>query len=1119
MMSDEVFPAELVDELALVRDALHFAVSWLGWRKWLRANGLLEWCSTGVLVPSGCGSFAPFWQYESDWATYLSRLRLDRTRVTNDSSPYTVLGGEEEFSREDEERIARLVIRRRSLERMEREWCRNNSHALRRVRPALLVFSSSKTGSLLPQPLLYSEYARLSLDETRWYAEQSDLVDFVGRLIRTLVDRFGRIGKETVRAADPVVDAFLDRVASTTLWRHKLDETLNSFDDETLDLLLRAFASCRTHLVKDVTVYSRQRSAQCAQSDTRLVDASSPQESLHLGNWPVLSFLLVDISFMRVSRETILKDTLHLFMGRFQRSLDSLMRTSGDWLTTIPVPDTERDAIYVVRSDDEKNLATSLSRVVIARSDLRSLLNYTFLPNERAVLYGGPLATETAALSAVFSASETRAALHRVERSEESESENAVCCDLREVLLRALQLRSVAVYFLRYSSTSEPPVTKDERLRVFLQRSGLGHERYFLDNGIERGTALTDAVLSFAAQVGLYRNVNLLRLQDVRAYASYDQVRIGDENREKGHSSFDTLLIATSALLATDGVEHFTRAASQQLRDNWPRTARYGMFFRHERYSDLQLLLLPAECSPVFDRVIELPGLPGENRQTTTTEQPCNGYLRLCLFKLRDQNDGFSERALTNPAVIASLLREVVAHITTNRGVSSSAASYSPLILFAQKNDDTAVRSTTMHPSLQNLFDRDKIAAMVRIDPFLAIAPCRAADDDVSAQRVAPLVESLPRFFFPNCKLWRALDTLPTKCAFVKTTPVTYCPHMLFECGISQTQRGLVPLEATNVNDTWKLYVMDNVRSKKTTPCDRCYVGPVGEDTPIFYREDKGEKNEETTPTATAPTAPTAPTSAPTSKDKDVKTVRQVDGQNAKDKTVVRQVDGQVSISNVVPYFAVKNAHGRDWLLYETGGIGKFDSIVAALGLERVLTAAPVVRLINWDEHFSPDDPNRPRLEKLSAKRVYMINGLIGFCEQQTKFVSGSKLPRPSQPVSVVNFANALIRPGDSLCFHNTVDRVDPTIRIAPMHFYHRVYQNMVRNERHPIVGDGGYVDLRFRETADYFVLVFQCTRIWFPRVELLQRLVDIETTCFGETPRHLVPLVDFYARQALRRR
>ena len=113
--------------------------------------------------------------------------------------------------------------------------------------------------------------------------------------------------------------------------------------------------------------------------------------------------------------------------------------------------------------------------------------------------------------------------------------------------------------------------------------------------------------------------------------------------------------------------------------------------------------------------------------------------------------------------------------------------------------------------------------------------------------------------------------------------------------------------------------------------------------------------------------------------------------------------------------------------------------------------------------------------------RGYMINGLIGFCEQQTKFVSGSKLPRPSHPVSVVNFANALIRPGDSLCFHNTVDRVDPTIRIAPMHFYHRVYQNMVRNERHPIVGDGSYVDLRFRETADYFVLVFQCTRIWVP--------------------------------------
>ena len=110
--NDSLFPPELVDELALVRDALHFAVSWLGWRKWLRASGLLEWCSAGVLVPSGCGSFVPFWQYESDWLTYLSRLRLDRRRRTTaaanaglsgetvSASPYVLSGGEQ-FSRAD----------------------------------------------------------------------------------------------------------------------------------------------------------------------------------------------------------------------------------------------------------------------------------------------------------------------------------------------------------------------------------------------------------------------------------------------------------------------------------------------------------------------------------------------------------------------------------------------------------------------------------------------------------------------------------------------------------------------------------------------------------------------------------------------------------------------------------------------------------------------------------------------------------------------------------------------------------------------------------------------------------------------------------------------------------
>ena len=256
--NDSLFPPELVDELALVRDALHFAVSWLGWRKWLRASGLLEWCSAGVLVPSGCGSFVPFWQYESDWLTYLSRLRLDRRRrttaVTNAglsgettvfASPYVLSGGEQ-FSRADEDRITRLVMRRAWLERLEREWCRNNSFALRRARPALLTFRSAKTGVPFEQPILYSEYARLSFDETRWYADKCDLIDFTARLVRTLVDRFGRIGVVAAHRSDPVIDAYLDNVTAVPLWRHKLDETLNTFDDETLDLMLRSPCAVRT---------------------------------------------------------------------------------------------------------------------------------------------------------------------------------------------------------------------------------------------------------------------------------------------------------------------------------------------------------------------------------------------------------------------------------------------------------------------------------------------------------------------------------------------------------------------------------------------------------------------------------------------------------------------------------------------------------------------------------------------------------------------------------------------------------------------------------------------------------------------------------------------------------
>lgn len=1206
--NDSLFPPELVDELALVRDALHFAVSWLGWRKWLRASGLLEWCSAGVLVPSGCGSFVPFWQYESDWLTYLSRLRLDRRRRTTaatnaglsgetvSASPYVLSGGEQ-FSRADEDRITRLVMRRAWLERLEREWCRDNSYALRRDRPALLTFRSAKTGVPFEQPILYSEYARLSFDETRWYADKCDLIDFTARLVRTLVDRFGRIGVVAAHRSDPVIDAYLDNVTTVPLWRHKLDETLNTFDDETLDLMLRALAVCRSHRVRSVSVYSNTPSDRCPAAGTRLVPASTPTEGLRLGSWPALSFLLVDLHFVRISRQTLWGDTLRVFMGRFQGSIDSLTHELNDWMTVIPVPDVERDSIYIVRVDDDRVLASRLSHVLVARSDLRALLNYTFLPNERAVLYGGPSVAETAALSAIFSAQESRLALLKASAAptdvdysngpsaEELSGSNQVCCDLREVLLRALQLCAVGVYSLRYTvaplSTDESERASQERasrrashdrlLSAFLRRSGAVRNRYFIDSGIERGTALTEAVLSFAAQRGLDRDVNRLRVDDVRAYASYNDLVAEDASRpEVGGAGFECVFVATSALLAVDGVEHFTRLANQQLRDSWPSCSRYGMFFRHEQYPDLHMLLLPAESSPVFDRVIDLPDLthasaganaiaagavvratdvPSSGDIVSSTVVGCAGYLRLCFVKLRGAGSNeFSERALVNPAVIAALLREIVAHITmseaTERRSLAYSLSYSPLISVAtaavtKRNEtnrngsdrdgqavdgaesmDGVEESTSLNersrPSLHSLFDRDRIAAMVRIDPFLSISACRASVyDDVATRRISRLVSRLPRFFFPNCKLWRALDAMPVKCAFVRNSPVTYCPRLLFDGGLSLAQRGILPLEAACANDTWKLYLLDNVRSGKPMPCDRTYVGPPrsrdGDGAPLFYYEPCGESPDGDD--ASAGTFDRVVPPPPPVSGVDLSRERNAD------RTVVRLVDGQVSIGPVVPYFASKNAHGRDWMLYGLDNtLATFDSLVAALRIQQSLISAPVVRLINWDEHFPPGTPDRPLLQKLSAKRVYLVNGVLGFCEQQTKFVSASKVDRPTEPISPANFANALVRPGDSLCFHNTVDRVDPTVRIAPMHFYHRVYQSMVRAERHPIIGDGGYVDLRFRETDDYFVLVFQCTRIWFPRVDLLQRLAEAQTTCFGDTPRHLVPLVDFYARQALKR-
>lgn len=1123
--SYEVFPAELVDELALVRDALHFAISWLGWRKWIRANGSLEWCSRGILVPSGCGAFAPFWKYESDWLTYLSRLRLERSRNILGTSPYNVLSNDD-VSLEDDAYVARLVSRRRMLERVEREWCRINSYSLRRVRPSILTFRSAVDNKVVDsRPLLYSEYARISLNETRWYIKQSDLIDFVGRLVRTLCNRFGRYGSETTFFDfDPVVAAYLDRVSSVQLWRHKLDETLNSFDDETLELLVGALASCRTHFTNMVQIYSNTREPVCNPSGTRLeTSAENALKALQVGTGSAISFLIVDIRFTRVSRLEVWNDSLCLFLGRVQQNLTTLMQTSGDWLTMIPVPDVEhRDAIFIVRIAEDFDLRASLSRILLSRSDLRSLLNYTFLPSERVILYGGSLATETAALSAIFSAKETSHVLKRaiseergksIEKSAKVKQDDQVCCDIREVLLRALQLDTVALYLLRYSLDVSHRTTEsdsDPALAAFLRRSKLGKERFFIDSGIERGNALTDAVLSFAAQVGVDRDVNSVRLSSVQTFSKYENLARTAKKVTTDQQSFECLLVATSALLSTKGVEHYTRSANQQLRDGWPRSTKHGIFFRHEKYKDLQLLLLPAETSPVFDRVIELPDLSTEFQSDN-----CFGYLRLCLLLLRGYGS-FSERALTQPSVIVSLLREVISHITMSDSVHNS--SYSPLLMtHSSDSQQTEAPSVDkVRPTLQNLFERDRIAAMVRIDPFLSITSCQAAQDESASQKIASLLSNVPRLYFPNCKLWRALDSLSMKCAFVRTSALTFCPRLLLQSGISLAQRGVVPLESTSANDTWKLYLMDNVRSKVLMPCDRVYTGPAlpNDLAALSYNDLSGETivplNIPPT-SADAAETPNVSVEAPSEN-------REFSERRENEKKLVRVVDGQISITNNIPFFAVKDANGRNWLLYNVANLSTFDSLVSSMKLSRALREAQIVRLINWEEHFPLEDTTRPKLEKVSAKRVYLINGVIGFCEQPTKFVASEKLPRMKGLVTMRNFSNALIRPGDSLCFHNTVDRVDPTIRLSPMHFYHRVYQSLVRSERHPIVGDGGYVDLRFRETADYFVLVFQCTRIWFPRAEMLRRIQHEETTCYGETPRHLVSLVDFYVRQALRK-
>lgn len=665
-------------------------------------------------------------------------------------------------------------------------------------------------------------------------------------------------------------------------------------------------------------------------------------------------------------------------------------------------------------------------------------------------------------------------------------NDNVPLDTMSSILLHSLQVKMLTVYTIVYK------ILNDKQTVSSLNESKL-KVKYFPYNSMERVNCLWDALHDLvgggdSSSSIILNDVNRVRLHKIVNYRQ----QLPRQGQQVSTDEVALIVVPTTVLFDARIVDVLLEARDKCKLTPSNSRLENGVYLKHSVYKDVGIVLMPADVAPVSDRIVKLPRpvrcTTNNDRDPYTGvkyEQPdkpsstCSFYVRLCVvfpFDSKHANIDEYSRYLT-PEAIGSLTHDVIAYLYPEDVKA---------IVSAGRLRTNSCKSGEFSTVVceQNI---RLISSMLHIDPYLSRVYTNNSTDIASLTAtpigLSAFVDFTRQHVSYSCveaKLWMILHASTVKSALVRSSSTPFAPEALVH-GVSVRKRGLIPLAMSdNVTDTWKVYVYGAgiPANDNMSGCSSNVYTSLPSDTQLLP----------------------------------LKTISLGGGTSTAKRTS--------TATTLVPLIAIKTIHGRDWLIYDTVTVDQFARTMEGIGIDKdTVQAAPVVRLIGWYvDHFDPLDKNVPRISKISSKRVYMINGLLAFCEQPVKFVGNpddtTKITKYKGPIMRGHFADYYLSMNTSIGvrFDKPIDNdtIDTNrIHLPPQHFYHMIFHRMVRYDRHPSNR------ISFVRISDYYVLSFGCARLWFPTVSLLRKLSEDPLICYANVPRQIIPLVDYYVRQA----
>lgn len=982
----------------LTLHAIRFVVGWFGWRKWLRANGYLDFAfgADGAL----CGT-------------------------------------------ETDKSIAQF---REYVFALESEWLRLNSNELLAAKSDVRFLYDVSPGES-------TDDDGRSVVEQQTHVPTIEISPIIRALIRSLLADLDDLTERRRFVTQQVHVSVQNRSQF-----YSYDYTLCSFLDETVELMLRALEFS----------YSEK-------NETSVLFSARPYDS------PITSSLnfRILIPFRDHGREMLL-DVYHRstsdFFSNFGKQLFEPVQLEEQVLAYTN-PEVRNFVVICAKENVPfaSLLAQHFQHSLISRSHARSLLRVTYeTVSAKSVLVAGVL------------------------NSGQVGSTNAIA----DTLVRATRVGVLAVYRLTYAyrladQQSEKRVATETELsniRRTLKEMGPNSE-WFPLNGYEQVTALSIAahrLLFVDTPATADYSATRMTLSNVVWFDDYvNLVREHAEDiRPKSELEGQLVLLSTSVLL--DVATLFAEIRSTGSCISLPLTVNRGLFLRHNRYSQMALVLLPAEVTPVYDRFMLNSSLLCPSRKS------CNAgrKYRLCIVFPVSMSGAY--RGVVTQIGIASIVTDLINYFFPRA-----------LDVIGSGNAENVAPDS---PNVQNVLGarvRALLAKVLSFDQFQATSPSKSETKLASvAQQILRNVTDTS--IVCSSKLWQFVRRAPPKIRVYVRSPMSVYSPFYSDRFVRQTTCGMRPLTAITRFDTWKSYA---------------YVRPAKHALHVV-----NSFNTYTNCRVLKP-ANDAPCNRRPTKRKYVDLFEEADLLIA-DKPFEQQPDDGCTSSTCDAVFGgttdsksvlvcVADKSANNWAVHRFRDQATFDQFATfynqATSID-IVRESVHVHLLGWYmDHYSYGNQLAPIVTKVLSKRVYLINGYLAFLETPTKFVS----VEPERIANVGsdfiaqprNFANYNIDMRDEVCFKRPVTRVESSVQLPDDHFYNRVYRPMYEQNVNEAETE---CTLRqpssFYYTVDLFGVV-----LWFPTALLLQALIREPThaICYDPAPLHIVPLVAHFASVA----